>query len=103
MSRIEQIVTLQAAAGKGGALRETLATLAAATRTEPGSIVYDIYEAPGERFYVIEVWRDAEALEAHISAPHTMAVIGEFGALLAGAHAIESCAAVSVAALEGAA
>ncbi len=53
-------------------LRKAARVAAAATRQEPGCVVYEFsedIETPG-RFRVYEEWRSAEDLAAHGKAPH---------------------------------
>jgi quinol monooxygenase YgiN len=61
--------------GKEEELYRELLALSAPTRAEPGNITYDLYQSP-ERpnaFMRFEVWRDAQALEAHKVTPHLKA------------------------------
>src|SRR5262249_53555397 len=52
-----------------------LKTLIAASRKEPGSLRFDIFQQ-GSRpnhFSVVEIWKDQAAYDAHITATHTKA------------------------------
>jgi len=79
MTSTEQLLTavtfITGKQGKEEELQGELLALSAPTRAEPGSITYDLYrsaERPNE-FMRFEVWRDAQALEAHKVTPHLKA------------------------------
>ena len=61
--------------GKEEELQRELLALSAPTRAEPGNITYDLYQSPerANEFMRFEVWRTADALEAHKSTPHLKA------------------------------
>jgi quinol monooxygenase YgiN/quercetin dioxygenase-like cupin family protein len=69
------VTFIEGAVGREDELRRELLALAAPTRAEPGSLVYDLYQSPQRRnrFMRFEVWRDAAALEAHKATPHIQA------------------------------
>jgi quinol monooxygenase YgiN len=52
-----------------------LRRLAEASRLEQGSLRFDVLQhvMRGNHFTVVEVWRDQNALDAHVAAPHTRA------------------------------
>ncbi|MGH9462501.1 MAG: antibiotic biosynthesis monooxygenase [Vicinamibacteria bacterium] len=61
--------------GKEEDLQPELLALSAPTRAEPGNVTYDLYQSPERpnEFMRFEVWRDAQALEAHKVTPHLKA------------------------------
>jgi len=52
-----------------------LRRLAEASRQEQGALRFDVLQhvMRGNHFTVVEVWRDQNALDAHVAAPHTRA------------------------------
>ena len=56
-------------------LMSHLLSLSAATRAEPGCLVYDLYQSTAQpnEFMRYEVWSSAAALEAHKQSPHLRA------------------------------
>jgi quinol monooxygenase YgiN len=50
-----------------------LTKLAEASRQEAGNVRFDVLQHAmrANHFTVVEGWRDAAALEAHVNAPHT--------------------------------
>ncbi len=61
--------------GKEEELKQELLALSGPTRAEPDCLTYDLYQSPqhGNLFMRLEVWRNAEALEAHKMTPHIQA------------------------------
>jgi quinol monooxygenase YgiN len=61
--------------GKAADLQAHLLSLTAATRVEPGCLVYDLYQSPDQphEFMRYEVWASAAALEMHKLSPHLRA------------------------------
>ena len=55
------------------AVAPMLTRLAQASRLEPGNLRFDVLQHTmrGNHFTVVETWRDAAALEAHVTATHT--------------------------------
>jgi quinol monooxygenase YgiN len=66
-----------------------LADLARATAAEPGAVAYSVrrHEAEPFRFQVCEQYRDRQAWERHMAAPHVQAALARFAELLAAAPA----------------
>jgi quinol monooxygenase YgiN len=58
--------------GQGDAVAELLLGLTELVRTEPGCVIFDPHrrEANTDEFFVYEVYRDAAAFQAHITAPY---------------------------------
>jgi len=53
-------------------MRETLKTLADASRKEAGNLRFDVLQGVRQNhFTVLEAWRDQRAYEAHVTAAHT--------------------------------
>ncbi|MBL8748183.1 MAG: antibiotic biosynthesis monooxygenase [Planctomycetes bacterium] len=54
-----------------------LADLAAKTRSEPGNLLYDVYQSESEPREIVlhEEYVDAEALAAHRQSPHYAALV----------------------------
>jgi quinol monooxygenase YgiN len=69
------VTFIQGRPGTGEAVKRELLSLTAPTRAEPGSVTYDLYQSAdqSDRYMRFEVWRDAEALEAHKATPHLKA------------------------------
>jgi quinol monooxygenase YgiN len=69
---ITAVTSIHGIPGRERDLELHLLSLSAATRAEPGCLVYDLYrstETPGE-FLRIERWKSAADLEAHKRMPH---------------------------------
>lgn len=51
---------------------ELIAGLAEDVRTEPGNVVFEVYQEAEnpQRFFVFEVYKDEEAFHAHINMPY---------------------------------
>jgi quinol monooxygenase YgiN len=58
--------------GQGDAVAKLLLGLTELVRAEPGCVIFDPHrrEAAPNEFFVYEVYRDAAAFQAHISAPY---------------------------------
>jgi quinol monooxygenase YgiN/quercetin dioxygenase-like cupin family protein len=69
------VTFVQGQPGKGEEVKRELLSLTEPTRAEPGAIRYELYQSADrpDRFMRLEVWRDAEALEAHKRSPHLKA------------------------------
>jgi quinol monooxygenase YgiN len=69
------VTFIQGRPGTGDQVKRELLSLTAPTRAEPGSVTYDLYQSADQpdRYMRFEVWRDAEALEAHKATPHLKA------------------------------
>jgi quinol monooxygenase YgiN len=61
--------------GKEERMKRELLSLTAPTRSEPGSIQYDLYQSTVRKneFMRFEVWRSPEALELHKASPYLKA------------------------------
>lgn len=82
---ISILAVLKAKPGQVDALGKALQALLQPTRQEPGNLDYALFQlrdAP-DTFYMRESWRDAAALETHISLPHFQAFIAQMNSLLA--------------------
>ncbi len=74
----EQVVVLAnltARSGKEAGLRKELLSRAAASRTEPGCVLYDVHQSREDpaRFVLHEIWTNAAALEKHFQTPQMKA------------------------------
>ncbi|MEL4887332.1 antibiotic biosynthesis monooxygenase [Pectobacterium betavasculorum] len=69
---VDLLVTLQPREGQATELHEALIQLRAASLREPGCLDYRIGQAqsPAETFYLLERWKDAQALESHEATTH---------------------------------
>lgn len=67
-----QVVTVEILPGTQRAFLEAMRLNIAGSRAEPGNIRFDVLGDPEDpnRFSIYEVFRDAEALEAHRATPH---------------------------------
>jgi quinol monooxygenase YgiN len=77
--------TLAAKPGQADALRAILLDLVAATRAEPGALVYLLHEdqaVPGS-FYFFETYKNQAAADAHTKTPHLAAALAKAEPLLA--------------------
>ena len=84
MSEITLFCPINAAPGKGAALKAALLTLAAATRNEAGNLCYRLHETDNpDEFLIYEQWRDAAALDFHMRTPHLTAFLADEAGLLA--------------------
>lgn len=78
------LATLDAGPDQAGSVRDALLRLAAGTRDEPGTELFDVHEVtarPGS-FVVFERYRDADAVTAHRRGPavaQLRIVLGELG------------------------
>ena len=64
--------TWTAQPGRESIVRDALAQLSPATRTEPGNLYYQAYVDPEDPsvFHIFEVYADVAAFEAHRNSPH---------------------------------
>ena len=60
-------------------VREELLNLVTPTRSEPGCIVYDLYQSADSKslFMFYECWKSKRDLEEHLQKPYTKAFIGK--------------------------
>lgn len=67
-----QVVTVEILPGTRQRFLEAMRLNCADSRAEPGNIRFDVLGDPEDpnRFTIYEVFRDAEALEAHRATPH---------------------------------
>lgn len=65
-------------------VREELFKLVAPTRSEPGCIVYDLYQSADNKhtFMFCECWRDKEDLDAHLRKPYIKSFMEKAGEML---------------------
>jgi quinol monooxygenase YgiN len=80
------IAVLDARPGLAGAFRERIVELVRQVRREPGCVTFTAYEArdtPG-RFYLYEIYTDADAFDAHLKTDHVHAFISAIPALSTG-------------------
>lgn len=68
-------VSIRIVEGKEKQALEALSALASATNEEPGCLHYEVLrgEPPSGHVLLLERWRDEDALEAHMAAPHYQA------------------------------
>jgi quinol monooxygenase YgiN len=66
------VATLVAAKGSEATLLGALRALVPQSRREPGCIQYDLHEhtTKPDVFVMYEIWKDQEALDAHVSSNH---------------------------------
>lgn len=84
------IARVNAQPDKSDALAELLAPLAAASRADSGCLSYAFYrdlEDPSS-FCSVETWTTRAELDAHLTAPHTAALLEQLPALVAAAPTI---------------
>ncbi len=87
MTPVVLVVRLTAQPGKADDLWGALGELAAASRTEPGCLVYDPCRDPDEpgAFLLYERYVDQSALDTHRETPHFLAIAkGRFPELVTG-------------------
>ena len=79
MSAADQLLTaitfIRGPEGSENDLMSELLSTTAPTRAETGNLRYDLYQSPTQKNYFMrfEIWRNAEALEAHKQTPHLKA------------------------------
>lgn len=68
-------VSIRIVEGKEEQALEALSALASTTNEEPGCMHYEVLRAQASASHVLLLkrWRDEEALEAHMAAPHYQA------------------------------
>ncbi len=83
--RITVLALVKANEGMEETVGQELLSLVNPTRSEPGCINYDIYQATDEKsqFMFYENWESMEDLEKHRKAPHLKAYRQKVGSLLA--------------------
>jgi quinol monooxygenase YgiN len=72
--------------GKADEVRAALGELVAATRLEPGNVMYRLHEDPAKPgdFHLFEIYRDQAAVDLHMGSAHFKAAIAKIGTMLAG-------------------
>ncbi len=90
MNDLHVVAIIPAKAGSEAVVRDALAALETASRSEEGCLDYSLFEsaaAPGT-FVTIEAWRSQADLDAHMQTPHIAAALGATSDHLAGDIAI---------------
>jgi quinol monooxygenase YgiN len=84
-SAVHLLASLHAQSGHGTALEAALRHLVPASRGEAGCLQYELHQDRDtpERFYMLEIWRSAAALEHHRQTEHFLRFGREHGHLLA--------------------
>jgi quinol monooxygenase YgiN len=82
-SPVKITASLTAHPGNAGELRELLIGMAPHCRAEPGNLRWDVWRdiATPERYVLDELYRDAEAVDAHRQTPHYQAYLTRIPAL----------------------
>jgi quinol monooxygenase YgiN len=82
-SSVKITASLTARPGKAEELRDLLLGMAPLCRAEPGNLRWDVWRdtAMPERYVLDELYRDAEAAEAHRRTPHYHAYLARVPAL----------------------
>lgn len=80
------IAHMRAQAGKEQELRDALVALIEPTSQETGFVNYDLHQSTEDPavFYLYENWDSADALDAHLAAPHLQQFAGRLDELLDG-------------------
>lgn len=83
------IANMRAKPGKEQELREALEVLIEPTKQESGYVNYDMHQGVEDTavFYFYENWESAEALDAHLDAPHLRDFASRLDELLEGGDA----------------
>jgi len=85
--------TLRAKSGKEDELIAVMKELVAKVRdNEPGNLDYTFHRKKGDEslFMVYEMYKDGEAMQAHMSAAHFQEAAKKFGDLLEGGLGVEA-------------
>ena len=82
---VHLLASLVAQPAQGPALEAALRQLVPASRGEAGCLQYELHQDRDtpERFYMLEIWRSAAALEHHRQTEHFLRFGREHGELLA--------------------
>ena len=82
---VHLLATLHAHPGHGPTLEAALRQLVPVSRAEAGCLQYELHQDRDtpERFYMLEIWRSAAALEHHRQTEHFLRFGREHGHLLA--------------------
>lgn len=86
------IARVRAVAAKADELAVLLASLAAATRLEPGCLSYEFYRDVEDvtLFCSVETWVSRSDLDAHLAAPHTARVLSQLPELVSSSATIHA-------------
>jgi quinol monooxygenase YgiN len=78
------IAYMRAKPGKESELRDALEALVKPTTEEPGYVNYDLHQGVEDPavFFFYENWESAQALDAHLDAPHLQRLAAMMGDLL---------------------
>lgn len=81
---VHLIATLIAHKQQDAALEVALRQLVSASRAEAGCLQYDLHRDgdDAQRFYMLEIWQNAAALELHRQSAHFLQFGSQHGALL---------------------
>ena len=77
---------VRAKPGQEEELGRRMTALLSPTRAEPGCLLYDLYQSTEDPsvWVLIERWRDATDLDAHVQTPHMQAFLARAGDVLGG-------------------
>ena len=77
---------VRAKPGREEELGRRMTALLSPTRAEPGCLLYDLYQSTEDPsvWVLIERWRDAADLDAHVQSPHMQAFLAGAGDVLGG-------------------
>ena len=83
-SNLTVIAQIKVKEGMEGNVREELFKLMAPTRSEPGCIVYDLYQSTDDKqtFMFYECWMSKRDLDEHLQKPHIKAFMDKAGGML---------------------
>jgi len=75
---------MRAKAGEAGAVKQLAMSLVSQTRTEPGALLYDLYQNTQDEAYFIlhEIWKDPEAINEHMATAHFKTFMEKSGEVL---------------------
>ncbi len=79
------LATITAQPAHADAVRDVLATLARKSQADDGCEGYTLTQSADDPavFVTVETWRDAAAMDAHMSTPHIAEAFAAAGAMLA--------------------
>jgi len=77
---------MKAKEGQEEDVRAQLAALVAPSRSEPGCILYDLYQCPEDKasFLFYEIWSSRQDLDDHLKKPYIDGFMKKAGEFLAG-------------------
>ena len=84
---VTNLVFVSSQNGKAVKLEEELRKLARSSRSEPGSLIYEVHQSASDRseFFLYGIWRSQEDLEAHMKAGAIQEFLGSASELVDGA------------------